>query len=134
MLKSSNNRRRAPRLRIHRAMPVPIHIFPVLPFLGESVEANLLNISTTGMALLVTLMDPKHKIGRGTKIRIHFRLPRQPLFECVGEVVRNRKSENDETLLGIRFTKRPRLLTQALHSMQTNLPHRSFEIAFQHFE
>lgn len=114
MSKTTLNRRQHPRYRIDRALQVPVQLFPVLPFLGEAIDAKLLNISETGLAIVANFSPAKTKITKGTKIKIHFRLPGHPLTECVASVVRNTVLENDEHFLGLRFIKPPRSLANAI--------------------
>lgn len=114
MSKTTVNRRQHPRVRVDRSMQVPVHLFPVLPFLGEAIDAHLVNISATGMAIIANLSPAKAKIAKGAKIKIHFRLPGQPLTECVATVVRNSSLDEEEHFLGLRFNKPPRSLASAI--------------------
>jgi c-di-GMP-binding flagellar brake protein YcgR len=117
MKKKDINRRQHARLRIHRSIAVPIHIFPVLPFLGESVDATLLNISSGGMALVADFSKSKQKMPKGTKIKVHFRLPGQPLCECTAKITHNINVGGADAFLGISFVKAPPSLIKSITQM-----------------
>jgi hypothetical protein len=89
----------------------------VLPFLGLAVDANLLNISAGGMAIVIHKLGGKNKINKGLKSKIHFRLPGRPLCECLGVITHRIELNESETFLGIRFTKVPASLVDAIHKM-----------------
>lgn len=110
------NRRRHARLRLDRSVRIPVQISPVLPFLGESLFATLLNLSGGGVALFFEDDPASNQMKRGCKLRIHLRLPGAPLWECRGVVSRRLKTSKGH-FLGIRFTHRPAGLIHHIEQM-----------------
>lgn len=106
-MKKKSNRRQFKRLRVDKSVKIPVQIFPVLPFIGESIEAALVNISLGGMALVMDASATEGKLRRRSKIKIHFRLPGQPLSDCSALVSHLIKTSDGQSFLGIRFLKTP---------------------------
>lgn len=116
-MKPSLNRRKSKRIRIPQNTRVPVHIFPVLPFLGMSIDTTLLNISAGGMALVVETTRLKGQIPKGKNLRIHFRLPGHPIWECSAKIAHNIRLNEEESYLGIRFSKMPLRLEKTINAM-----------------
>lgn len=101
-------------------MRVPVQIFPVLPFVGPSVEAALVNLSVGGMALLLNV-GLSARLARGARLRVHFRLPGLPLSQCRGIVTHSVADRKSGWLrLGVRFLTAPTLLTERIRRMETD--------------
>ncbi len=127
---SNSNRRRSRRLKIDRPVKVLIQLFPVLPFIGHSFEADLVNISAGGMAFIID--SDEKEIKRGSEIRIHFRLPGGPLCECTGDIT-HRDSAPGGDCIGIRFYRPPAALVRQIERMavESALRQEHIEFAFQ---
>ena len=112
-----NNRRQHKRLKIHHSVSVPVHLFPVIPFIGHPVRAQSVNISSGGMAIKINLPVEGSKLKKGKKIKIHFRLPGHPIEECHGLIRHQFSLENEAVSVGIRFTKISKKLQAELARM-----------------
>jgi len=119
---SLNNRRKFTRLRIDKFVKVPVQIFPVIPFIGETIEADSVDISAGGMALRILNSLEYQELRKGSKIKIHFRLPGHTLQECTGKVVSHRFGKNETHChMGIRFMKiSKKLLSELQHMAMDN--------------
>lgn len=117
---SANNRRKSDRLRIDRSVRISVQIFPVMPFLGEPVEAILSNISPGGMALTVKDDRYENELKKGRQIRIHVRMPGSAIEECRGTVTHSYINRSAH-VLGVRFTKiSSELLKELQHMSKDN--------------
>lgn len=115
--KTATNRRRHPRLKVVAASRVLVHVFPVLPFLGVSIDADLLNLSAGGMALVMDRRDLRKSVRSGTKLKIHFRLPGSPLSECTA-VIRRRYPVSDlHDYIGLRFVDKSLAMARLVNQM-----------------
>lgn len=113
---AASNRRAHRRIRVDRAIRVPVQVFPVLPFVGTPTDAVLVNLSPGGMALL--LESDHAALSRGTRLRVHFRLPGLPLTECQGIVSNLLQGRNSTWVrIGVRFLKAPVQLSQRIERM-----------------
>lgn len=101
------DRRRSKRLRIDRSVRVPVQIAPILPFLGDAVGADSINISEGGIALKVPGMPGTERLERDARIRIHIRLPGRPLLSCTGIVRHKVAADKGGIFLGILFRDLP---------------------------
>jgi len=119
--KSASNRRQSRRLRTDRLLRVPVQVFPVLPFVGPSVEGAIVNLSTGGMALLLQTEGKKARLARGGRLRVHFRLPGLPLTQCRGIITHAVMDRATGWLrLGVRFLKTPAVLSERINRMVTD--------------
>lgn len=101
-----------------RLLRVPVQVYPVLPFVGPSVEGALVNLSTGGMALFLNTESSGTRLARGGKLRVHFRLPGIPLSECRGVITHAVTDRASGWLrLGVRFLKTPPALAQRIARM-----------------
>lgn len=101
-----------------RVLRVPVQLFPVLPFVGPSVDADLVNLSAGGMALLIDNGPADTRLARGGRLRVHFRLPGLPLTECRGIITHAAPERSGGWLrLGVRFIKAPLALAERLQRM-----------------
>ena len=117
----SSNRRRHRRLRTDRLLRVPVQVFPVLPFVGPSVEGAIINLSTGGMALLLNTEGSRAKLTRGARLRVHFRLPGLPLTQCRGVITHAVTDRPSGWLrLGVRFVSTPSALSDRINRMVTD--------------
>jgi c-di-GMP-binding flagellar brake protein YcgR len=112
-----SNRRHYQRLRIDRSVQIQIQLFPVMPFIGESIHARLINISEGGMGLLLENADMRKQIKLGTKMKIHFRLPGKPLRQCTALVGHNLNMKDGLFFIGLRFVKTGSGLSREIHEM-----------------
>jgi hypothetical protein len=114
-----SNRRRSPRLKIDRRLRVQVQLHPVMPFIGESVDAVLVNLSEGGMALMIPRGRKKDRppIPRGAKIKIHFRLPGGPLRECLAAVSHSVRTKQGDDIIGLRFLGVPAGLRDVFRQM-----------------
>jgi c-di-GMP-binding flagellar brake protein YcgR len=111
------NRRKFKRLRIDRSVRVPIHLFPEMPFIGKAVEATLSNISAGGMSLEIVELSKKTPLLRGTKLKIHFRLPGQSIRECKAVITHHFHDVSTVHSLGIKFINLPKPVAHELQQM-----------------
>jgi hypothetical protein len=107
---SFSDRRQLKRLRVDRALRVKVQLFPVMPFIGESIEAGLINLSEGGLGLVILSSERHAQIKKGEKYKIHFRLPGQPMRECAGTVQRLSQLNDARHFVGIKFSKIPQNL------------------------
>lgn len=112
-----SDRRLLKRLRVDRALRVKVQLFPVMPFIGESIEAGLINLSEGGMGLVILSADHHTRVQKGEKYKIHFRLPGQPLRECIGTVQRLSSLNGDRDFVGLKFSKIPHSLKKLFAQM-----------------
>ena len=116
-MKQRSNRRRDKRLKIPGRTKVNVHLLPVLPFIGVPVEGSVANLSASGLGL--TLFDPEapDAVRKGSKVKIHFRVPGHRLVACAGRVVRNEHGGGRRRGIGIRFTSVPAAFRRLLALM-----------------
>lgn len=115
---SSANRRRQRRLPLDRLVRIPVQIFPVLPFVGPSLEGAVLNLSRGGMALLVKVDGDIRNLDRGARLRVHFRLPNSPLADAKGFITNVSIDRDTGWLrLGIRLVSAPPALAARIDRM-----------------
>jgi hypothetical protein len=101
-----------------RLVRVPVQVFPVLPFVGPTVEGALVNLSSGGMALLIANEAGTARLARGTRLRVHFRLPGLPLTQCKGTVTHAAPSAGNGWLrLGVKFMQFPASLNDRIQRM-----------------
>ncbi len=113
---SAVNRRKDRRIRVDRAVRVPVQLFPILPFVGTPCEAVLVNLSAGGMGLL--LENDGEGLAKGTKLVVHFRLPGLPLTECRGTVSNHIAGKKSAWIrIGVKFQKAPVNLTERIQKM-----------------
>jgi len=112
-----NNRRKNKRLRIDRAVKIPVQIFPHIPFIGKSIEVGLLNISGGGMALIVDVEGQAKLLKRGASIRVHFNIPGLGLHHCKGKISHLIRPDKSRCFLGINFLNPPAKLIKLLNHM-----------------
>lgn len=97
---------------------IPVHLFPKMPFIGETVSAVLVNLSAGGMALTIDSgMLNDHPISRKAHLKIHFRLPGKPLQGCKGVVTHILKNDPTKIFIGIRFESCPEHLAKEIEAM-----------------
>ena len=116
----NSNRRQFKRLKIDKSVRVLVQLFPVMPFIGETMEAQLINISEGGISLRLIYPEKYPSLARGSKVRLHLRLPGHPLSECRGEITHALKAGETEPMLGIRFQKPPAALMKEIRHMATD--------------
>ena len=111
-----SNRRKHRRIRVDRAVRIPVQVFPVLPFVGTPVDAVRVNLSPGGMGLL---FDTKVSgFAKGAKLQIHFRLPGLPLTACKGAVSNVVVGKQTSWVrIGVKFLQAPALLTDRIARM-----------------
>lgn len=102
-------------MRLDKSIKIGVQIAPVVPFIGESLEAGLLNLSAGGLALAVR--EPAHLPPKGAELRIHFRLPGKLLLQCRGKIHRISETPSNEIVLGIKFDKVPAGIVRELNHM-----------------
>lgn len=112
------SRRRHRRLRIDAFVRIPVQFYPNFPFVGESIDARLFNISEGGIAVVVPNSEVPSNLTKGLKLKIHFRLPELIPIECQGLISHIEKFEDNYSMVGIRFTKVPFVLTQRIQQME----------------
>ncbi|MCB4755422.1 MAG: PilZ domain-containing protein [Elusimicrobia bacterium] len=114
---SFSNRRKFKRFKIDRSVKVPIHIFPVMPFIGEPVEATIINLSAGGIGLAIEKWSAQGVFQRGSPLKIHFRLPGRPLQECRGIITHSFRTRDERYILGIRFIALDKGMVQDINQM-----------------
>ncbi len=102
---SAQNRRKFDRLRIDRSVRISVQLFPVLPFLGESIDVGLVNISPGGLALSIADAAHHKELKKGHEVRVHIRLPGLAIEECTGTVTRRYSTAGGKNVVGVKFTK-----------------------------
>src|SRR5690242_18129741 len=102
----SPNRRRHKRFRIPTSPVVTVQIFPVLPFVGHGVRAELENLSLTGMAIVLSAEDAR-KLASRKRLRVHFRLPGHPFWECRADVRRDEARDDGRRAVALAFSQTP---------------------------
>jgi hypothetical protein len=113
-----SDRRLSRRLKIDRSVRVPVQLASLIPFIGNFVEAGLINISEGGMALVLRMEEPSpQKMARGQNIKVHFHLPGRPLQECQAQVRHRFHYADGRIALGIRFTRIGQSLVKDLRRM-----------------
>jgi|GEM_PF-3624780 len=118
----TRNRREHKRLRIEKSVKIPVYISPVVPFIGSPLTAHSLNMSNRGLAIRVQGEKSElSKLKVGAKLKIHFRLPPGKIQECRGVVTHQTNIDLEEMVLGIRFTKISRNITEDIgHMIEDN--------------
>ncbi|MFN0118257.1 MAG: PilZ domain-containing protein [Elusimicrobiota bacterium] len=97
------NRRTYQRLRIDQSIKVQVQIFPVMPFIGETLYAQLVNISEGGMSLQLNSLNEK-PIKQGQKITLHLRIPGKHPVHCSGKILHVFSLKKGD-FLGVKFLK-----------------------------
>ena len=69
-----NERRKFRRLKITKPSKVPVQIHPVIPFIGDAIHANAINISEGGLSLKINSIDELSEVKRGAGVKVHFRI------------------------------------------------------------
>lgn len=110
-----SNRRIAKRLKIDRSVKILVHLFPVMPFIGEATYANLINISKGGLALVVD--EP---VKRGAALKVHFHLPGNPIQSSSAVVTHSFVGKDGRYVLGVKFVKPPKMLVENIEKMVLN--------------
>jgi c-di-GMP-binding flagellar brake protein YcgR len=113
---SQDNRRHDGRIRIDPVVRVPVHVRPVIPFIGQPVEAGPMDISQGGMAVRLRREHCRDLIP-GSKIKVHFRLPGMPLQECKALVRHNLAISESQSVLGILFLDLPVAIAKEINQM-----------------
>lgn len=107
MKKRASNRRQDKRLKIDPSVRIPVHLFPVTPFIGQEITAQLINLSVDGIALRFQLPFESKLLKKELTLKIHFRLPGGPLRECTGRIKRFSDQGPAGAEVGVHFTKVP---------------------------
>jgi hypothetical protein len=96
-------------------------VFPVLPFVGPTIEGALVNLSAGGMALLLDTDARAARLVKGARLRVHFRLPGLPLTECKALITHARPDRASGWMrLGLRFISAPARLADRINKMVTD--------------
>ena len=105
------------RLKIDRNVRIQVQIHPIMPFIGETIGAGLVNLSAGGMAIAVSHTGDEFPIRRGSRVRLHFRLPGGPLSHCVARVSHVFDVNPGLDLVGLKFLKLPQTLRALFERM-----------------